>query len=60
MTLKELIEGLARYKIEYEGFTINPFAIYFSIIDLSTNKKVGTLALKYENNKLSLDLNLEL
>jgi len=58
MNLTEFFSFLNKYRLEYKSFTVMPFSITFSLIDLQDNIEKGSLTVTIEQNKFKAILEL--
>ena len=58
MDLQEIFSFLQKYRFEYKSFTLMPFSIVFSLIDLQDNIEKGSLTVTIEQNKFKASIEL--
>jgi hypothetical protein len=58
MNLTEFFSHFSKYKLEYKSFTVMPFSITFSLIDLQDNTEKGSLTVTIEQNKFKASIEL--
>jgi hypothetical protein len=59
MSLSDFFNSLNRYRLEYKSFTILPFSITFSVIDLQDNTEKGFLTITIEQNRLKANMEIQ-